>query len=151
MNGNHKSIWIYACLDGLVGFTLALMRLIGFAPHRDLPEPYLARKPDAMLWQERCGADFLLADQTLQIFCRVFEFPQQDRFRFRPDDKVMDIYGRLYPSRFSPDSLEVNRLVENIESAFSVTLDNKDNRLEKIESFQQIVAEIKAAQHATAH
>jgi hypothetical protein len=125
------------------------MKLIGFAPCRGLPASYLVREPDAALWQERCGADFPLADQTLRIFCRVFDFPEQDRFRFRPDDKVMDIYGHLYPSCFSPDSLEANRLIEDLESAFAVTLDNTDNRLQRIESFLEIVAEIKAAQHTT--
>jgi hypothetical protein len=43
----------------------------------------------------------------LQIFVDGFAFKDKDRLKFRPDDKLMDVYGSLYPSNGWPDDLEV--------------------------------------------
>lgn len=50
-----------------------------------------------------------------------------------------------YPSRWTPDSLEHPMLIDALEKEFDFSFN--PSRLEKIETFRQIVTEIKDAQH----
>jgi len=45
--------------------------------------------------------------QFLQAFVEGFAFKDKDRLRFSPDDKIMDVYRALYPSKGGADSLEI--------------------------------------------
>lgn len=112
-------------------------------PHK-LPAPFRNRLPDNQLWRDRFGGDFALADRILCIFCDAFMFSAEERYRFRPEDTVREIYRTVYPSRETPDCLEDTFLIEGLEKEFGFSFD--DTKLEKIESFQQIVAEVKSVQ-----
>ena len=74
-------------------------------------------------------------------------FEVGERYKFRPDDTVMEIYRAVYPSRWTADALETNFLINGLEKEFRFSFDNA--RLDKIKSFRQIVAEIKSAQQSS--
>ena len=111
---------------------------------RELPEPYHSRLPDIQRWRVAFGDDFKIADQVLCIFCAAFMFSSDERYKFEPDDTVMAIYRAVYPSRWTPDSLEQPILIDTLEKEFNFTFD--PTVLEKTETLRQIVAEIKEAQ-----
>ena len=110
---------------------------------RELPAPYGDRLPDIQLWREHFGNDFALADRMLCIFCDAFMFEPEERYRFRPEDNVWEIYRVVYPSREIPDCLENTFLIQGLEKVFAFKFD--DTRLEEIDSFQKIVEEINSA------
>ncbi|UTG92094.1 acyl carrier protein [Geobacter sulfurreducens] len=114
-----------------------------------LPEPFACRLPNIQLWQDSFGDDFGVADRVLCIFCDAFMFDEEERFKFEPDDTVMAIYRAVYPSRWTPDSLEYPFIIDALEKEFDFRFN--PIKLEKIASFRQIVAEIKDAQHGRRH
>ena len=117
--------------------------------NRKLPEPFLGRLPDAKRWRECFDDDFGVADRVLCIFCDAFMFDKAERYKFEPDDTVMAVYGAVYPSRWTPDSLEHPFMIDALEKEFDFRF--SPTKLEKIASFRQIVAEIKDAQHGRRH
>jgi hypothetical protein len=112
---------------------------------RELPEPFADRLPDIQRWQDTFGDDFGVADRVLCTFCDAFMFDEEERYKFEPDDTVMAVYRAVYPSRWTPDALEHPILIDALEKEFSFSF--APTRLEKIESFRQIVAEIKGCRH----
>jgi len=110
-----------------------------------LPEPYFSRLPDLQQWRNSFGDDFKLADQVLCMFCDAFMFSEEERYKFEPNDTVMAIYRAVYPSQWTPDTLEQPILIDVLEKEFKLTFE--DATLEKMASFREIVAEIKYAQH----
>lgn len=117
-----------------------IVQAIKFSP-RGLPVPFDGRLPDEHLWRGGFGDDFARADRVLCIFCDAFMFDPEERYRFRPEDSIPEIYCAVYPSRNTPDCLEHLFLIEGLEKEFGFKFD--DSRLEKIESFRQIVDEIR--------
>lgn len=118
---------------------------------RRLPAPYNEREFDEQTWRCRFGSDFCLADRLMAVVCEAFRFDPTDRFKFRPEDSVADIYSTLYPkpTRWykleQPDILEINFLIDGLEETFGITFDDSDSQLEKVTTFAQIVDEIKDA------
>ena len=72
-------------------------------------------------------------------------FDEEERYKFEPDDTVFAVYRAVYPSRWTPDALEHPILIDALEKEFDFSFN--PTRVEKIESFRQIVTEIKDAQH----
>ena len=120
-----------------------LEKIIGMK-NRDLPEPFFSRVSDHKRWQDTFGDDFTLADRVLCIFCDAFMFDETERYKFEPDDTVMAVYRAVYPSRWTPDSLEHPFMIDALEKEFDFRFN--PTKLEKIASFSQIVTEIKDAQ-----
>jgi len=58
----------------------------------------------------------------LDAFVDGFAFKSKNRLRFRPDDKVMDVYRALYPSKGWPDALELETFAQNLEREYSFDL-----------------------------
>ncbi|RNC64334.1 MAG: hypothetical protein ED859_18575 [Desulfuromonadales bacterium] len=83
------------------------------------------------------------------MFCDAFMFNEEERYKFEPDDTVMEIYRAVYPSRWTPDALEHPILIGALEKEFNFTFD--PTTLDKTESFRQIVVEIKDAQQRRRH
>ena len=70
--------------------------------------------PDASKHEMR---DFLL------LFVSAFAFREMERLKFGPYDTVMAVYRALYPSRWLPDSLEVETLAGDLRKKYGVELD----------------------------
>jgi hypothetical protein len=82
----------------------------------------------------------------LQAFVDGFAFKDQQRLKFAPDDKVMDVYRALYPSKDWPDALEVETFSKNLKKEYNfdlATVTDTDVTL------GQLFAMIKNADHRT--
>ena len=69
--------------------------------------------PDARIKDIR---DFLL------LFMQAFAFSGDDKLKLNPDDKILEIYKALYPSKWMPDALEFETLAKNLWRKYSVDL-----------------------------
>ena len=58
----------------------------------------------------------------LQAFVDGFAFKDQQRLKFTPDDKVMDVYRALYPSKEWPDALELETFSKNLKKVYDFDL-----------------------------
>ncbi|NOU35437.1 MAG: hypothetical protein HOO88_01480 [Kiritimatiellaceae bacterium] len=58
----------------------------------------------------------------LQTFVDGFAFKDQQRLKFAPDDKVMDVYRALYPSEGWLDSLEIETFSKNLKKVYNFDL-----------------------------
>ncbi len=57
----------------------------------------------------------------MALFVGAFAFPDKEKLKFGPDDKILSIYRALYPSRWMPDALEVETLAKGIESRYGLS------------------------------
>jgi propanediol dehydratase small subunit len=83
-------------------------------------------------WDRHCtGADWLNRfpnspkdeiRRFLQAFAEGFAFKDQQRLKFAPDDKVMDVYRALYPSEGWLDSLEIETFSKNLQKEYNFDL-----------------------------
>ena len=60
--------------------------------------------------------DFLI------LFTDSFAFSSDDKLKFEPQDKLLDIYRDLYPSKWSADSLEFETLTDELNNKYKVKL-----------------------------
>lgn len=58
----------------------------------------------------------------LLLFTSAFAFKDQDKLKFRPDDGILDIYRNIYPSRWTPDVLEVETLAAHLHKRHAIEL-----------------------------
>ena len=58
----------------------------------------------------------------LEAFIDGFAFKSNQRLKFAPDDKVMDIYRTLYPSKDWPDALELETFANNLQKTYGFDL-----------------------------
>jgi propanediol dehydratase small subunit len=58
----------------------------------------------------------------LDTFVDGFGFKSQNRLKFSPDDRVMDIYRALYPSEGWPDAMELETFAINLEENYGIDL-----------------------------
>ena len=107
---------------------------------RNLPPPYRERPSNEQLWRKAYDRSFYVADHVLYLFCLGFEFRQEDRDKFLPEDKFIDIYGAKYPNGFSfgvVDHMEFEEFTIGIEAEFPDTFTDSD--YEKILTFDDII------------
>jgi propanediol dehydratase small subunit len=80
-----------------------------------LPRRYRGRSSQEAVWSARYGGDRLAnVDAVLRSVCEGFSFNPDDRYKFGPDDQIMEIYRALYPRwKFWQlgDSLEIETLM----------------------------------------
>jgi len=60
--------------------------------------------------------------EFLDIFLDAFGFKQRWRLCFSPEDRVMDVYRALYPGRGTPDGMELESLVGDLEKRYQVNI-----------------------------
>ena len=58
----------------------------------------------------------------LEAFIDGFAFKSNQRLKFAPDDKVMDVYRALYPSKGWPDALELETFAKNLHGGYGFDL-----------------------------
>jgi propanediol dehydratase small subunit len=58
----------------------------------------------------------------LEAFIDGFAFKSNQRLKFAPDDKVMDIYRALYPTKDWPDALELETFANNLHRTYGFDL-----------------------------
>ena len=115
-----------------------------FIATKQLPTAYCQRDSDETIWKNTYKDNFTIADITLQIFCSAFLFRVEDRFKLRPNDKFIDIYRAIYPSKWTPDALEHLFLIEGMEKKFGFRFNDKE--LESIKTLKDLVEKAITAQ-----
>jgi propanediol dehydratase small subunit len=61
--------------------------------------------------------------EFLRLFVDAFGFPRKHRLRFRPEDRVMDLYHALNPPNWSAgDNMELESLLEDFQRRYHVDL-----------------------------
>lgn len=97
-----------------------------------LPVAIRSRRALRIYWDRACtGRDWRRAfpeaekddiRQYLQLFVDAFAFRDSHRLKFRPSDKIIDIYRALYPTKGWPDSLEVETFAMMVEKTYHLDL-----------------------------
>ncbi|MFZ6861010.1 hypothetical protein ACO0K7_00090 [Undibacterium sp. Ji67W] len=57
------------------------------------------------------------------MFVSAFAFADKDKLKFRPDDKILDVYRSLYPRRWLPDVLEFETLTYDLKKQYALDLE----------------------------
>jgi propanediol dehydratase small subunit len=88
-----------------------------------LPMPFRGRTCQGRGWkkafpdaQTKDIRDFLL------FFVDAFAFSEKEKLKLNPDDRILEIYKTMYPSKWMADALEFETLVENLRQSYSVDL-----------------------------
>jgi hypothetical protein len=126
----------------VAGAGLLLAALLGACIHL-LPGAYEARPSQEQLWRKSYDKDFHVADRVLSIFCGAFMFDEDNRFKFAPKDRLMDIYRSIYPIPYiSADSMEFEHFITCLEEEFGITIadsDVDDEKLSTLDDYIQLV------------
>ena len=59
-----------------------------------------------------------------QVFVDAFAFDTSEKLKFSPEDRILDVYRAVYPSRWTPDSLEVETFACALEKRFGLRLES---------------------------
>jgi propanediol dehydratase small subunit len=90
-----------------------------------LPRPYSSRNCEGRGWRRA----FPTASKNeirsfLLLFVSAFAFSDKDKLKFRPDDKILDIYRNLYSSEWLPDALELETLASKLQKQYTLELES---------------------------
>lgn len=102
----------------LIGYGVWATKTGGRIPkaYRDRPcqgEVWLRAFPNATKQEIR---------DYLGLFVSAFAFNDNQKLLFTPEDQIMHIYRALYPSRWTPDALEVETLAKDLLSKYELSL-----------------------------
>lgn len=64
----------------------------------------------------------------LELVVDAFLINRSKKLKFEPSDKIMDIYRTIYPSKWRPDSMELETLVRCIEKKYGLDLTSSWNQ-----------------------
>ena len=82
---------------------------------------YWDRRCTGILWRRRFPS---AAKQEIRAFLDAFvdgfAFPRKRRLCFSPDDKIIDIYRVLYPSKLTPDALEMETFARLLQDRYGL-------------------------------
>jgi propanediol dehydratase small subunit len=109
----------------LVGVLLVVvLAVIIEIPRRRAVRPYYQRACAGIRWRRQFpGASAAEIGEFLRLFVDAFCFPRKHRLRFRPDDKIMDLYRAANPPDWSiGDNMELEGLVDDFQDRYHVDL-----------------------------
>ncbi|BBE50660.1 hypothetical protein OYT1_ch1100 [Ferriphaselus amnicola] len=102
-------------------FLLAIAVLLGCASMGRLPGQFGDRACQGRGWRSAFPtAPKAEIREFLALFAEAFAFPNKEKLKFSPDDKILSVYRTLYPSRWTPDALEVETLAKDIEAKYGL-------------------------------
>jgi hypothetical protein len=101
----------------------AVLSTLSFIRERKRMRRFLDRACAGFRWRRR----FPLASKSeirefLDIFVEAFGFRRRWRLYFAPDDRVMDVYRTLYPVHGTPDGMELESLVRDLQKRYGVDM-----------------------------
>lgn len=62
--------------------------------------------------------------EFLSLFVKAFSFSQKEGLKLNPDDQILQIYRAEYPSKWTPDALEIETLAKDIEAKYGFSLES---------------------------
>lgn len=90
-----------------------------------LPKPYNVRTCQGKGWRNAFPSSSKQdIREFLSVFVDAFAFSQKERLKLNPDDQVLQIYRAIYPSRWTPDALELETFAKDIEAKYGFSLEN---------------------------
>ncbi|MCE4553770.1 hypothetical protein [Pelomonas cellulosilytica] len=88
-----------------------------------LPAAYRERSCQGSAWKHAFpAASNAQIRDFLGLFVRAFAFSDRHRLLFSPGDRVLDVYGHLYPKRWMPDALELETLARDLKLTHGLEL-----------------------------
>ncbi len=88
-----------------------------------LPNPYHARNCEGRKWRTMFSQySKLEIREFLELFVEAFAYDSAEKLKFNPDDRIMDIYRAQYSSKDTPDALELETLVKEVNINYDVAL-----------------------------
>lgn len=101
---------------------VAAVVLWGIVPAGRLPSPFYSRGCQGKGWRVAFpNAPKAEIREFLVLFVDAFAFQNKEKLKFSPDDKILSIYRALYPSRSTPDALEVETFAKDIEAKYGLS------------------------------
>lgn len=105
----------------VIGIGLLLLLIIQSSD--SLPQKYRKRDCMGKSWISRFpDADKEDIRRFLVTFTDAFAFSSDDKLKFEPNDKLLDIYRQLYPSRLTPDAMEFETLADDLNEKYHFKL-----------------------------
>jgi len=90
-----------------------------------LPASIRERKCQGAAWRRAFpGAPKEAIREFLSVFVDAFAFRTNERLKFAPEDKVIEIYRSVYPKKWLPDALELETFAEDLEKRFGFRLES---------------------------
>lgn len=117
MNFPDWSGWVIGVI------VLALVLWEYFFGEKGLPSPYKTRDCTGSDWKKRFPG---ISNHDIRLFltCLVdgMLFKESERLKFKPEDRVIDIYRSIYGGKtpFFSDALECESFLNNVVSEFNV-------------------------------
>jgi propanediol dehydratase small subunit len=107
----------------VIGCLVIALLALGTMIERRLMQHYWRRACTGKSWRKRFPATPKIEiREFLDVFVETFGFADKQRFRFAPDDRVLDVYRTLYPVRGSADAMELESLVGALEKKYRVAI-----------------------------
>ena len=101
--------------------TVAIIIIIWNFHISDIPRKYRNRSCTGKNWKTQFPhTPKEEIREFLFVFTDAFAFSDQQKLKFKTNDKILDIYKALYPIESMPDSLEVETLADSIEEKYSI-------------------------------
>ena len=86
-----------------------------------LPQPFHSRNCQGKGWRKAFpSASKQEIREFLTVFVEAFAFSNKERLKLNPNDSIFLVYRTLYPSKWTPDGLELETLAANIESKYGL-------------------------------
>jgi hypothetical protein len=90
-----------------------------------LPQPFHARPCQGKFWKDTFPSSTKAELRAfLAFFVAAFAFSEKDMFKFNPTDTILQIYRAIYPSKWTPDALEVETLAKDFELKYGVRFES---------------------------
>ena len=118
----------------LIGLLFAMAYLIVYVyirpynlfllKRKSLLNVYWIRSCTGKEWHRQFpGASKAAIRDFLQIFVDAFLFDPKDKLKFKPNDKIIDVYDAVYPEKCWGDTLEFVYFVDDIKDKYGIDLD----------------------------
>lgn len=90
-----------------------------------LPSPYYTRSCQGKGWRTTFPfAPKQEIREFLSVFVDAFAFSQKERLKLNPEDQVLQIYRAIYPSRWTPDAMEIETFAKDVEAKYGFSLES---------------------------
>jgi hypothetical protein len=121
----------------IICICIGLLIIIASVFIDQIPKFYRKRNCQGIYWRRRYpNVPKEEIKKYLQIFIDAFAFKDKHRCKFKPEDKVIDVYNAMYPNKFlSADGMELEDFAISLEQTYKIDFDkiwNEDMTLGQI-------------------
>jgi hypothetical protein len=102
---------------------IAAVILWGLIDGARLPGAYGVRQCQGRDWRRAFPeAPKAQIREFLTLFVEAFAFAEKEKLKLSPDDRILSIYRTRYPSRWTPDALELETLAKDVKTKYGLSL-----------------------------